>query len=91
VAYVVRISLNPEVFGIDRSAPPTIAAANRAARAAARAMAARVPGSALQRWETRAGHARIQLDMPADAEGRTGWALVEVVRGQPRHHGVGLG
>lgn len=86
--YLVTVSLNPEIGGTEFSSHRSAAAANRAARAAVRAMARGLPYE-LEVYVTRAGLESLVALLPADAEGRTGRIYAEVSYGRSELSAMG--
>ena len=86
--YLVTVTLNPELGGIEVSSHASRDAANRAARAAVRAHARGIPHT-LEVLTTRAGLHSVIATLAPDAEGRTG--TVEAIVSYGRSELAGLG
>jgi hypothetical protein len=86
--YIVSVSLNPEIGGIEVSSHASRDAANRAARRAVRAHARDIPYT-IEVFTTRAGLHEVVATLAPDAEGRSGKIYAEVTYGRSELAGLG--
>ncbi len=86
--YIVSVSLNPEIGGLEVSSHASRDAANRAARRAVRAHAGDIPHT-IEVLTTRAGLHAVIATLAPDAQGRTGTIFAEVTYGRSEIAGIG--
>lgn len=86
--YIVSVSLNREIGGLEVSSHASRDAANRAARRAVRAHAGDIPHT-IEVFTTRAGLHEVVATLAPDAQGRTGTIYAEVTYGRSEIAGLG--
>ena len=86
--YIVSVSLNREIGGLEVSSHASRDAANRAARRAVRVHAGDIPHT-IEVLTTRAGLHEVIATLAPDAEGRSGTIFAEVTYGRSEIAGIG--
>jgi|GEM_PF-6983800 hypothetical protein len=86
--YIVSVSLNREIGGLEVSSHASRDAANRAARRAVRAHAGDIPHT-IEVLTTRSGLHEVIATLAPDAQGRSGTIFAEVTYGRSEIAGIG--